>query len=203
MIIAVTGYAQAGKDAVGKILVEQAGYERLGMGDVLRDACVALNPILEQDYDYTLRYADLLRDVGYERAKSARYPEFRAFMERLGTEFAEAIGYPELWIDTLLRDYFEDADLVMTSCRRKVEARAVVAAGGRVWRINRPGVGPVSDHPVEREMDDWEYDTIIDNDGTLEDLALKVRIALATNERTVAPSARVLMTDRELHRVDL
>lgn len=195
-IIALTGYGQSGKDTAGDILVRR-GYTRLGMGDVLRDACVALDPIITPR-GHT-RYSEALEDFGYEEAKR-HYPEFRSFMERLGTEFAEAIGYPELWIETLLRGHDASEKIVMTSCRRKCEARAVESRGGAVWRIERPFRGPISDHPVETEMDDWAFDCVIPNDGTIEDLESLVTIA----SLTVESRARLAnLTDRQLRRVDL
>lgn len=211
MIIALTGYARSGKDEVGRILVERAGFVRLGMGDILRDACIALNPIVHVDPDgYKVRYDELLRYEGYEDSKIG-YPEFRSFMERLGTEFAEAIGYPKLWIDTLLHKADDiDTDIVMTSCRRRVEAEAVVENGGKVWRVTRPGVGPVSSHSAEYEMGGWDFDEYIENDGTLEELVFKVLDILDGDEveRLVTHLARrqerlATLTQRELERVDL
>jgi hypothetical protein len=39
-----------------------------------------------------------------------------------------------------------------------------------VWRINRNGVGPVTDHSSETDLDDYDFNHIIDNDFSLLDL---------------------------------
>jgi hypothetical protein len=43
-----------------------------------------------------------------------------------------------------------------------------------VWKIERPGAPkPATDHPSEGLLDTFPFDTVISNDGTLEDLTRK------------------------------
>ena len=55
--------------------------------------------------------------------------------------------------------------------------------GGRVWRVSRPGVGPINDHISEVGLDDYPFDAVIDNDGTLDDLHERVLAELTLNYR--------------------
>lgn len=208
MIVAVTGWPNAGKDAIGDILVGQ-GFARLAMGaDILLPASRALNPITDAiglPYSSTVefeRFNEIVDQLGYEEAKRVE-PEVRAFMQRLGYEFLDAIGKPALWIECLM-DKYVGADAVMTSCRRLVECETVRRRGGEIWRVNRPGIDP-GDHPVEHEVDDYPFDVVIQNDGTLADLAFAVTSELvqARLRRRAARTESVVWTDHELKRVDL
>ena len=67
--------------------------------------------------------------------------------------------------------------VVITDCRFKSEATAVLAAGGEVWRIKRPETDAKAEglkgHASEVEQDsisDSECQAVIQNDGTLENL---------------------------------
>lgn len=70
------------------------------------------------------------------------------------------------------------AGIIMTDCRFKNEIDGITAAGGRVYRIKRPGYDkPMFDHPSETEqlqIPDDRLAGVIHNDGTLDDLKTKV-----------------------------
>ena len=51
MIIGISGYATAGKDTIGEILVENHGFRRIAFADKLREVLLALNPIVDLDGD--------------------------------------------------------------------------------------------------------------------------------------------------------
>lgn len=63
---------------------------------------------------------------------------------------------------------------IITDCRFENEAQAVKAHGGVVVRINRPGVDAVNAHSSETSLDNWNFDYTINNDGSIEDLLVKV-----------------------------
>jgi hypothetical protein len=187
MIIALSGYAQSGKDTVADYLVEEHGFEKLGMNGLIREACEALNPIIHWDRDDGyFTYKQAMEEYGYEFSKK-RLLDFRPFMQRLGTEFAEALGHPEMWIRLLLERCYPEKDYVMPSCRRWVEAQEIVNhstpgmpyTNGYIVRVNRPGCVPANDHPSEVELDSWPFDYVIDNDKSIGDLGVQAEIAYA------------------------
>ena len=74
----------------------------------------------------------------------------------------------------------------ITDCRFRSEMAGVVAAGGQVWRIRRSETNDVqtelAKHASETKMDsipDGEFNRVIINDGSLEDLQLKASTALS------------------------
>jgi hypothetical protein len=126
----------------------------------------------------------------------------RHALQQLGTEWGRAC-YPNVWVDYALRvaarlakgGYAYDAwrglfpvsvvegvmypktDVVISDVRFKNEVDAIKAAGGQVWRIERPALQPLpgqgSQHVSETEQDeipDDSFSAIIENTGTLEDL---------------------------------
>ena len=73
------------------------------------------------------------------------------------------------WVDITLNSIKEDR-AVISDVRFKNEADAIKRIGGQVWRINRNGVGPVTNHSSETDLDDYDFDHIIDNDYSVVDL---------------------------------
>ena len=69
-------------------------------------------------------------------------------------------------------------DCAITDVRYPNEAEMVLARGGKLVRIDRPGVTRL-DHPSECALDDWsDWDHVIENDGTLGEFEDKVRALL-------------------------
>lgn len=191
MIIGISGYARTGKDEVAKVLVEEFEFERLAFADKLRECVYALNPIVvSKDLDAVawLRHLqDVIDDYGWDGVKETPYgPEVRRLLQRFGTEVGRNILGGNIWVDATFRAMKPNCNYIITDCRFENEAKAVQDdyEGGKMWRINRPGVGPVNDHISEIGLDNFPFDTIIDNDGDLTDLRDSVRLALKFNQTT-------------------
>jgi hypothetical protein len=63
---------------------------------------------------------------------------------------------------------------IITDTRFPNEAEAIKKADGIIIRVDRPGVKPINPHPSETGLDDWKFDYVINNDGSLKDLTKKV-----------------------------
>lgn len=176
MIIGLSGYARTGKNEVGDIL-EGEGFIQLSWATALREMLVALNPIV--DPGDNLRLEQIIQVYGWDKAK-VMYPEIRMLQQRMGTEAGRRVLGMNIWVDTLMDriDVFpsdDERDFVITDTRFPNEANAC----DYVWRIRRPGIDAVNAHESERALDSWDFDLVIDNDGTLDDLRAKVLHALA------------------------
>lgn len=117
----------------------------------------------------------------------------RQFLQELGTDALRSGLHSNTWVNSLMYEYKTDKGIdilddgtmnawfkplpnwVITDCRFKNEAEAIKERGGIVIRINRPGILPVNNHPSEVALDDWDFDAVISNDGTLNDLFEKVK----------------------------
>ena len=183
MLIGLTGYAQAGKDSVGNILVEQHGYQRYAFADALKNVLQDVDPVVEccvsrNGYPDPVYLGHEL-GRGWEHAK--RHPEVRGLLQRLGVACRQHLG-PDVWVDAVMRhidDHTRRTDIVICDVRFPNEFEAVKARGGQIWRVERPGIQAVNGHISEHALDDWQSDWVIHNDGTLTDLAFSVASAVA------------------------
>ena len=107
-------------------------------------------------------------------------------MQRMGTEVGRELFGETFWIDQCLPrfDSLEGfatptfgPDIVVTDVRFPNEAQRIRDLGGYVWWIER-GLQPVNDHPSDNSLSAADCDLVIDNVGTLDDLASKVYEAL-------------------------
>ena len=174
MIIGLNGYAQSGKDTVAKILIENYGYERVAFADAIKDLLIKMNPILEDGY----RLNEHVQEFGWELAKAR--PEVRRLLQDLGLG-ARVIIDDHIWVVAALQKMYDvDKNYVITDVRFENEAVMVKQIFGEVWRIEREGVGPINSHVSESQLSNWDFDRIINNNGTLEDLAVEVKTHMDT-----------------------
>ena len=177
-IVGLSGYAGSGKDETAKILGYD-GFTRIAFADKLKALALDLNPILDVWDDKGWRYnhlSTLIDQFGAEDAK--KIPSVRKFYQDLGNKVREHLG-EETWVQAAINGIDSNNSYVFADVRYPNEADAVRNEGGEIWRINRPGTGPVNDHISERAMDDYDFDRVFDNDGTLEDLEVKILAAAA------------------------
>jgi hypothetical protein len=143
-IVALCGFAQAGKDTAALGLMEDLGWQRVAFADPLKAVA---------------------RGLGQSGDKTT--PEDRVFLQRLGQVMREEVA-ADVWLDAGLRavDGYGPhvPGVVITDCRYPNEADAIRERGGMVVRIDRPGTGPANSHSSEHEMIDYRYDVTIQND---------------------------------------
>ena len=75
---------------------------------------------------------------------------------------------------------------IITDVRFPNEAKAIKDRGGIVIRVNRTyytedkkyiiGYDPFETHPSETALDDYEFDYVIENDGSLDELITKIKL---------------------------
>lgn len=142
-IIAFTGLAGAGKSTAALHLVKSRGFERVRFAGPLKAmmAALGLNPI-EIDGSAKELPCDLLG------GKTPRWA-----MQTIGTEWGRNLIDSNLWIRAwraAVDRLPAGAPVVVDDCRFPNEAAAIVAAGGVLVRIERPGAGTASVHESEQ-----------------------------------------------------
>lgn len=173
--INLSGYPQVGKDAVADILTAR-GWTRYAAVDVINDALRRLDPIVSAG---SLLLSEAMRAFPDEHQYSHGawesmkndYRAVRGLQQRMGAEVGHDMFGETAWTDYLLRSIPDRTLAVFPGCRFPADA---VATGGQTWRIERPGHGPVNGHISETAMDDYDFDSVIHNDGDLEELTRKV-----------------------------
>lgn len=168
MIIGLSGYARSGKDTAADHLISRHGFTRYSFAAPMKEAMYKLNPIVHSDTIGEFRYKNLVDVYGLDSAKESN-PEIRRLLQVFGTEVGREMFGENFWVDLALNSIKEE-NVVISDVRFKNEADAIRSIGGQVWRINRHGVGPVTDHSSEIDLDDYPFDHIIDNDYSVLDL---------------------------------
>jgi hypothetical protein len=183
MIIGLSGYARSGKDTVAQYLASTYDFSQYSFAEPIKKAVYTLNPKI----DKRTHYADIVDEYGLEAAKSA-HPEIRRLLQVFGTEVGRKMFGENFWVDLCLNNIRSER-AVISDVRFPNEAEAIRNKGGFVYRINRPNIEAVNTHISETALDDFEFDEVITNSGTLYDLEVLVDIALVnslgtrTNER--------------------
>lgn len=176
MIIGVCGYARSGKDEIAKIFVEEYGFIRLSFADKVREAALAIDPLINTPIYFSgwRRLSDIVHDYGWDEAK--KFEVVRELLQRLGMTFRD-FAHDDIWVDLVERemDKLGYPDTVIPDVRFPNESDWLFSDGGHLIHVTRPGVGPVNDHPSDSGLVFDCADFHLENDGTLENLRDKVR----------------------------
>jgi hypothetical protein len=169
-LIGLSGYAGAGKDEAANILKE-IGYERKAFADPLREFLYVMNPIIPTGSYYSPHLQDIVNMYGWQRLKQAPYKDgYRNLIQTVGTDCVRNILGENTWIHASFSTLEDNQDYVFSDCRFLNEAYAIINAGGKIIRIERESVSPALNHVSETDLDGFEFDEVIYNNGTLDDL---------------------------------
>lgn len=165
MIIGLTGKKFHGKDTVGRILVEEHGYARVGNADALKESAAALFGIEPKKWDeWKNDPAVCIEIVSYDGEFHESNPDgrieivsmsVRQFLQRYGTEAHRDIeGFGEdVWVE-IARARIEDRlpRVVVTDVRFDNEAALIREFGGLIVEVYRPQVVDDGDAHVSEDM---------------------------------------------------
>lgn len=182
-VIGVGGLLTSGKDVFADALVERLGFVKMGMSDPLADALYALNPLIGEETYESIRWRELIDEVGYTRAKEV--PEVRRLLQVMGTEVGRQMIDSEVWVNIARRNienYLATGNsVVITGIRfaNELEMAHRFIGSTSVW-IERPGVGSTGEHASENSVGPDDFDRQIMNSDTIESLGDKaVEVARA------------------------
>ena len=167
MIIGISGKIGSGKDTAGQILQEYTGWEIYKFADALKDCvCRIIGCTREQLEDREFKEISLGPVWGNLTP--------RTILQKMGTEGGREAIYDDVWVNATFAGLDPDSDnMIITDMRFLNELEAVKSRGGLTIRINR-GEGNTGDHPSETALDDANFDYVIDNNGTIEDLTISI-----------------------------
>ncbi len=172
-LVALHGFARAGKDTAARGLIEADGFTRVAFADAIREALYQANPYVPSLLGVT-HLRDLVDEYGWEQAKADA--EVRRLLQEVGQAMRDVAG-EDVWLRAALKRAREvDGPVVFTDTRYPNEAQAVRALGGIVLRIDRPGVGPVNGHVSDQGLPLHLIDAVVPNTATPEALASFVRV---------------------------
>lgn len=186
MIIGINSYATGGKDTVAKIIQElqpEKSWEVKKFAGKLKLIASLLTGIdvslfEDQEFKEKLMPLEWVEQWMEGTTKYYKLMKVRDFLQRLGTESVRDTLHNDAWVNALMVDYNLDYNWIVTDTRFHNEAQAIRKSGGIVVRINRDGVKPINNHPSEVALDDFDFDFVIENNGSLEDLKRSVTFML-------------------------
>lgn len=196
MIIGVSGKAQSGKDTVSKMIVYTLWYYNYSQ---------RLRPFSIEHYNNTYeRFGDVidftphwyktsfanklkqcLSNILNVKINKFEDNEFkksevewlgitvRELLQKFGTAIRNEVC-DDFWVKACLKDYEEYENWLISDVRFKSEAKGIKDLEGIIVRVNREGAG-AGNHISEIDLDDYPFDYVINNDGNMEDLLLKVK----------------------------
>lgn len=177
MIIGLSGYARSGKDTVADHLISTYDFTRHSFAASMKEAMYRLNPIVHTDNIGPIRYQALVDVYGLDTVKET-YPEVRRLLQVFGTEVGREMFGENFWVDLVLSN-LRSFHTVISDVRFTNEADAIRAKGGQIWRVNRSGVGPVTGHSSEVNLDTYDFDLVINNDSDIDSLNKQIDLAIA------------------------
>jgi len=170
-VLGISGYARSGKDTIAEHLSDK-GYVRASFADNIRKALYLLDPIVigsSPTYKTEIRLQELVDAVGWEKAKEAE--EVRKLLQRFGTEVGRSMFGVDVWVNLLFHWLEDGSKIVIPDVRYFNEVLAIERLGGKVWRVERPGITAVNAHVSEKDLDGYKkFDQVINNNDTIESL---------------------------------
>ena len=197
MIIGVSGYSGSGKDLVGTMIqfLASRNNAKVSLEDIL-DFPINHEYWLEEQSGWEIKkwagklktIASMLTGIPVEKFEDQQFkktdlgPEWdmtvRDFLQKLGTDAVRDGLHSNAWVNALMSDYTSESKWVITDTRFPNEAEAIRKKDGIMIRVERSGVKPINNHPSETGLDDYTFDHVIKNNGSIEDLLLKVKSIL-------------------------
>ena len=205
MIIGICGFISSGKDTIADYLVNLHHFRRESFANSLKDAVAHVfgwdRTLLEGRTKHSREWREQKDAWWSQRLGMEITPRF--ILQQWGTEVCRAGFHDDIWIASLenkLRN--SQDDVVITDCRFPNEIRAIKAAGGRVirvvrgpepdwydaavsvnrgpdgnstWSLSKKKLERLKIHASETSWVGYDFDAVIDNNGTLDDLYQQVK----------------------------
>jgi len=181
MLIGVVGLIGSGKDTVSKRLEQKHGFRRDSFAKSLKDAVSAMfnwdREMLEGNGDDSRQWREQPDEFWSKKFGKTVTP--RWVLQHFGTEVMRQHMHDAIWIDSCLSRY-DGQPTVISDTRFQNELKTIKEHGGEIILVKR-GELPTREQMQERgahksEWDwmGWEFDHVIDNDGTKQELFEKV-----------------------------
>jgi hypothetical protein len=182
MIIGLSGYAQTGKDTIAQHLVTNYGFKRIAFADPLREALYRLDPIISDIPEVPgVHLRSAVDSLGWELVKQSS-PQVRGLLQRMGTEVGRQMFGTDFWVHQAWQQnkVSSDSQVVFTDVRFPNEFAQIKSYYGKVFRVVKDGVEAVNAHNSETALDNFPFDGVILNNGSIEELHKQIDSLITT-----------------------
>lgn len=197
-LIGIVGFIGSGKSTVADILVKDFAYTKISFADKLKDAVSVVfrwpRYLLEGDTAESREFREIPDEYWSDVLGYKATP--RLILQKFGTEGLRQTLSDQIWIMSAYRTILEDTskNYVFTDARFENEHAFIRSKGGIILRVKR---GPEPEwydlflnKPYEQKIalgkalniheSEWasigsNFEGVIENDSSLEDLAQKVK----------------------------
>lgn len=177
MIVGVTARKRHGKDTVCDYLVEKYGFEKYSLATPLKRGAMEIFGLSEEQV-----FGDLKEVIDPEWGCTPR-----ELLQVLGTELLQfdiqkhlpsfkKIGR-YIWVKNFFKYYSKNSskNIAISDCRFIHETKSIADVKNTlIIKVVRPGLPDNDTHSSESEIDQVEYDHLVINDGTIEELYTKI-----------------------------
>jgi len=182
-LIGISGRIGSGKDTFAHLLMQRVGadWEIKKYAHKLKIIASILTGVpVDKFEDQDFKMKQMPKEWGEMT--------YREFLQRLGTEAVRNNIHNNAWVNAFYADFVSEGlgqDLVepqwiVTDVRFENEADEIKKRGGIMVRISRNESSGENLHSSETALDDYPFDYIVNNSGTLKDLESQA-IAFITN----------------------
>jgi hypothetical protein len=195
MLIGVVGLIGSGKDTVSKRLEQKHGFRRDSFAKSLKDAVSAMfnwdREMLEGNGDDSRQWREQPDEFWSKKFGKTVTP--RWVLQHFGTEVMRQHMHDAIWIDSCLSRY-DGRPTVISDTRFQNELKTIKENKGQIILVKRgelPTREQMQDkgaHKSEWDWMGWNFDHVIDNDGSKEDLYKKVDDLVVSNKITNPPT---------------
>ena len=177
-LIGLGGWKEHGKDALAEFIndISESG-QLVGMSEPLCEAALRTDPWIQlPDKTYWFeKLSDIVAHVGWTEAKTI--PDVRTFLQGLGTDVGRKMWDENVWVNIARTRVGEllgaGRTVAVTGIRYPNELKMINDFGGMAVWVERPGHvtdESTADHESEHALTSVDFDQVILNDGTLDDL---------------------------------
>lgn len=180
-IIGICGFIGSGKDSIADILIKDRGFIKLSFAAALKDA---VSKIFDWDRDMlegaTKESREWREKVDEWWSQRLNIPSLtpRWVLQHWGTNILRDKFHQDIWLASLERKIINlpgETSIVITDCRFPNEIALLKKLGAKMVQINRPMViKSSSTHSSENSWLETEFDVIINNNSTLDNLREEV-----------------------------
>ena len=216
MIIGICGFIGSGKDTVADYLVNFHEFRRESFASTLKDAVAAVfgwdRTLLEGRTKEAREWREQVDPWWAERLAMPTLTP-RWVLQYWGTEVCRRAFHDDIWIASLENKLRNSKDnVVISDCRFPNEIQSIRDAGGKIVWVQRGELPDWYDTAIEANLGHnyavqdlkmrkihasetaWvgtEFDTIIDNNKSIDDLYQQAKL-IVSNEISLLPSDSVL-----------
>ena len=187
MLIGICGLIGSGKDTVAERLVNEHGYKRDSFAKSLKDAVASMfnwdRDLLEGRGQSSRHWREQPDKFWSERFGREVSP--RLILQEFGTEVMRGQMYDGIWVDSCLGRY-KGENTVISDTRFPNEIKRIKDCGGVILLVKRfkdpdwftsyveGNIEPNGIHSSEYMWAKSEFDYVIENNGSLEELNEKI-----------------------------